>query len=157
MSCKRQSSINWRDRHSHRHRHSAAIVTLPLAVTVPVLQVCVVLRLRRRLRFFRWELNTKIIPRPTACLQCRPTLSLLHRAFCGLWPIPHPYPSSHPRQSPSLIIDTVPHLPPTSTPTPTPIPPTPPTSIPIPTSAYPHPNPPPPPPLNPHPNPHLSA
>ena len=28
-------------------------LALPLAVTVPVLQVCVVLRLRRRLRFFR--------------------------------------------------------------------------------------------------------
>ena len=164
MSCKRHSSINWRDRHSH----SAAIVTLPLAVTVPVLQVCVVLRLRRRLRFFRWELNTKIIPRPTACLLCRPTLSLLHRAFCGLWPIPHPYPSSHPRQSPSLIIDTVPHLPPTSTPTPdtNPPPPTPhpppptppPLSLSPPLSISPPPNSTaPPPPLNPHPNPHLSA
>ena len=87
--------------------------------------------------------NTKIIPRPTACLQCRPTL--LH---CGLWPIPHPYQSSHPRQSPSLIIIlTLSHI----YPPPLSLSPTLSLSPPLSQSQSP------PPPPNPHPNPHLSA
>ena len=146
---------------------SAAIVTLPLAVTVPVLQVCVVLRLRRRLRFFRWELNTKIIPSLDllhayyAGLLCLCLCCIVPFVACGLSPTPihHPIPDS----LPALLL-TLSHtyppplpLPPHQSRPPTP----PPTSIPILTTIHiPTPTPPPPPPhppLNPHPNPHLSA
>ena len=102
---------------------------VPVPVPGPVLRVCVALR--RRLRFFRRELSTKIIPRPSPSARL---LCCIVACVLSPTPIHHPNPDS----LPPLLSHIYPHQ---SPPSPRPPPPYPyPTSIPIPTS-IPHPDP----------------